>query len=530
MSTQKKYLLKQIDGLKSISEKLSFLKPEINYQFNDRDYSRLFSEVVHSNLRYNVSLEKWMYYNGKYWEQDFGSTNTKRAMKEFSKALQFYSNSLDPTVYKEFIDFIAELGMAIRRNTLIKDSYDEFTVTADDFDRNPYLFNCGNGTIDLVTMTLYAHNPDDMITKYSPVIYDPNAKSNLLDNFMSQICCGDTDLVTYLYRMLGYSLSGLTKEECCFILLGESSRNGKSTLLSTFSTLLGDTDESGYVRDIDIQTLAQKKYLNGSAPSPDVAKLKDTRFVICSEPPEDFIMNEALLKSMTGRDKITARLLYKNEISFEPTFKIAMATNHRPYIQDDSVLESHRLRVIPFNYHFSQDEQDKDLKDKLKTPEVQSAFLFNCLNGYIDYKKHGLNEPKAVIDATARYQTATQILEMFMHDCLTKSSDGRIKLSDFYNSYSDWCEAKNILPQPKRKVASTLRSRGLVLSTATINGKTVRNVVCGYIFCTVATEAMAAYSQPAVNVPAEPELSPSISSDNFFSFFNMDLGIDSQNS
>ena len=97
---------------------------------------------------------------------------------------------------------------------------------------------------------------------------------------------------------------------------------------------------------------------------------------------------------------------------FIPTFKIAMATNHRPVIQDDSVLKSNRIRVIPFNRHFSDEEQDKNLKSTLTSKEVQSALLNKCLNGYASYESIGLHEPKAVIDATAKYQTATEILEL----------------------------------------------------------------------------------------------------------------------
>ena len=475
-----KDLQAQIDAKNTLKERLEILQPEINYQTNDRDYSRLFAEVVHSRLLYNISSEQWMYYNGKYWEPDIGEIHIKRFMKEFSRALSLYVNELDPEIYKDLISFVSDLGKASRRAVLIKDAFDVYTVKEEDFDKNPLLFNCDNVTIDLATRTSHPHTAEDMITKYSPVIFDPNATSDFLDSFMNQIFCNDKELISYVYRLFGYSLTGLTKEECFFIMLGESSRNGKSTLLSMFTHLLGGCTDSGYARDIGIETLAQRKYLNGSAPSPDIAKLKGSRFITCSEPPEDFIMDEAKLKTMTGGDKISARMLYKNEISFIPTFKIAMATNHRPVIQDDSVLKSNRIRVIPFNRHFSDEEQDKNLKSTLTSKEVQSALLNKCLNGYASYESIGLHEPKAVIDATAKYQTATEILELFMTDSLVASSDGRLKLSIFYDYYSDWCESRSIFPQPKRKIMAALRAKGVLRSTATVNGKTERNVIVGY--------------------------------------------------
>jgi putative DNA primase/helicase len=183
---------------------------------------------------------------------------------------------------------------------------------------------------------------------------------------------------------------------------------------------------------------------------------------------------------MTGGDQITARLLYRNNISFMPSFKLFMATNHRPYIQDDSVLQSHRIRVIPFNRHFSAEEQDRTLKDALKDPKVQSALLNRCIYGFVQYLEKGLNEPKSVIDATSAYKSATEILELFLQDNFISSVDGLIALSSFYEQYTDWCEGRNIIPLPKRKISVSLRTKGILRSSATINGKTVRNVVKGY--------------------------------------------------
>lgn len=507
-------LLNTVDQLPTITEKLNILKPELNYELNDREYSRLFSEVVHARLRYNITVKEWMYYNGKYWEYDVGNIHAKRAMKEFSRSLAMYTNTLDPESDKDMISFISDLGKASRRVALIKDAYDEYTVRDEDFDNNNLLFNCSNCTIDLANGETHPHTSSDMITKISPVNYDRNVSSPILDNFMNEVFENDQALIDYVYRVLGYSLTGLTKEECFFILLGESTRNGKSTLMSMFSYLLGGDSDSGYMKDINIETLAQRKYLDGSSPKPDIAKLKGSRMVTCSEPPEDFSMDEAKLKTMTGGDRITARLLRKNEVSFYPTFKIFMATNHRPLIQDDSLLESHRIRVIPFNRHFSEDEQDKSLKDILKSSEVQSALLNKCLFGYASYINIGLREPSAVIDATSKYKTAREILELFMSDSLIKSPDGLMKMRAFYELYVEWCESRGIIPQPKRKILSSLRVKGIIRDHATINGVSFHNVVKGYCEKTVAesvitavpvTQAKTAYVEPKpIPIPDVP--------------------------
>jgi putative DNA primase/helicase len=185
-----------------------------------------------------------------------------------------------------------------------------------------------------------------------------------------------------------------------------------------------------------------------------------------------------------------------------------MATNHRPYIQDDSVLQSHRIRVIPFERHFNADEQDKNLKDALKDPEVQSALLNKCMYGFVQYMERGLDEPKAVVDATSAYQSATEILELFIQDTFIASADALIALSTFYEQYTDWCEGRNIIPLPKRKISASLRTKGILRSHATINGKTVRNVIKGYCLKTVISSVMKTNDSNLATISEAPTEAP----------------------
>ena len=157
MTKISKELLNTVDSLTTIDEKLNILKPELNYELNDRDDSRMLSEVVHSNLLYNGTLKEWMCYNSKYWLRDIGSIHAKRAMKKFTSALSVYVSSLDPIINKDMISFINDLGKSSRRTALLKDAYDEYTVKDEDFDTDNLLFNCSNCTINLADGTKHAH-------------------------------------------------------------------------------------------------------------------------------------------------------------------------------------------------------------------------------------------------------------------------------------------------------------------------------------------------------------------------------------
>lgn len=468
----------ELDACSTMQDKFKLRRPELFNEMNEREISRLFSEVTHPYFIFNITRKQWMYYNGKYWEEDIGGVRIQREMKIFSFELNKYAVNEVGLANEEFLDFVQSLGGATKRKTLIKDAIDNNFVSEEDFDKNIYLFNCQNGTYDLQCNRFLPHNPKDMITKISTAFYDPTASAQILDDFMNDIFCGDAELIKYVYRILGYSLSGLNNQECLFIFLGETTRNGKSTLLNTFSYLLGEN--SGYARNADISSLAQRKSVNGSAPSSDICRLKGSRFVVASEPAPDFVFDESKIKSFTGQDTITARFLYKNDVEFKPTFKIFIGTNYRPNVGDDSILESNRLRVIPFNRHFGANEQDRNLKERLKSPNVLAALLKKCIEGFTEFMQTGLNEPQAVIDATAQYQTQGQILQIFFDNQLHKEAGAVAPLSTFYPLYTAWCTENGFVPLSREKTNNHMRRKNLFKATATVGGKTVRNILCGY--------------------------------------------------
>lgn len=468
----------ELDACDTMYDKFILKQPELCYELNERDFSRLFSEIVRPYLRYNITLQKWMYYNGKYWEVDTSLVNVLREMKKFSFELLKYALNAVGIQNEEFLEYVKDLGSASKRKTLIKDAIDVNCISDNMFDGNQLLFNCINGTFNLQTMQLQDFNPDDYLTKVSNVFYVPNKTSQILDDFMNEIFCGDQSLIDYMYQVLGYSLSGKNNQECFWVLLGETTRNGKSTLLNTFSYMLGGSD--GYAKNCDISTLAKKKNSNGSATSSDICRLKGSRFVVASEPSADFELDEAKVKAFTGNDKITARMLYANDVEFLPTFKIFIGTNHKPNISDESVIDSNRLKVIPFNRHFAPDKQKKNLKERLCAPDIQTALFNKCLQGWSQFMQNGLIEPQAVINATTSYQTSGQILQTFLDAELVQEAGAVMPLSVYYPLYVTWCTENGFIPMSREKANQYARSKNLFKASATVGGKTMRNILTGY--------------------------------------------------
>ena len=306
------------------------------------------------------------------------------------------------------------------------------------------------------------------------VEYDPAADCSEWKNFLLEIMQGDTEKITYLQKIAGLSLTGNTEQETCFILYGSTTRNGKSTLCETLLYLLGD-----YGLTMKPETLAIKQNLDSRQASGDIARLAGCRFCNASEPPKRMLFDTALLKSLLGRDSITARHLHQREFSFIPKFKLVINTNFLPTIVDDTVFSSGRINVISFDRHFEPHEQDKHLKEKLRSSSELSGILNWCIEGLRLYRKQGLEPPDKVKEATSTYRADSDKVGSFINECLTKTGRNS-KAKDVYDAYSTWCDDNGYGCENKGNFFSELKNKGLFATSGTVDGKTVKNIVKAY--------------------------------------------------
>jgi putative DNA primase/helicase len=196
------------------------------------------------------------------------------------------------------------------------------------------------------------------------------------------------------------------------------------------------------------------------------------------------IFDVALLKTLTGRDTVTARHLYQAEFEFVPAFKLVMNTNYLPVVNDDSVFASGRVKVVEFNRHFEPGEQDIHLKDKLRQPENLSAILSWALEGLQMYHKGGdtLQEPKAVQLATAEYRRKSDKVQLFIDETFIGNPGGYVTGKQAYAVYQRWCQLCGYGAEGKRNFLADLRAKGLLKSAVKIHGSAVHNVIMGVQF------------------------------------------------
>ena len=323
------------------------------------------------------------------------------------------------------------------------------TIYPDVFDTDKWKFNVKNGTIDLGTGELLSHNKDHLISKITPVVYVEGAVSVLWLSFLNKIFDGDVELIRYMQKVIGYSLSGITREQCIFIMFGSGS-NGKSTFISTLLHIVGD-----YGTQTPTETLMIKK---NDGIRNDIARLYGKRFVSASEGEKHHALAESLVKQLTGEDTIAARFMYQEYFEFKPEFKVFLITNHKPKITNVDHGIWRRLRPIPFSVTIADIDKDLDLQNKLK---AQSSAILNwAIEGALLWQSEGLQIPTKVNDALIDYKADNDIIAEFMGLTCIVSPNKTIMKSILHAAYTEYCSAKGIRAISLIAFGKALNNRG----------------------------------------------------------------------
>ena len=375
--------------------------------------------------------------------------------KDFVQAFVKYAESCNNEDEKgeDFVKYAAGFHTRRKREGLLSDARSVAPKSLTAFDCDKMLLNCQNGTFSFKDFDLKPHRPENYITKISRAKYDHTAVCPRWEQFVDEVMCGDTATAVFLQKAFGYALTGDTSLECFFMLYGNTTRNGKTTLSETIAHIIGD-----YARTIQPQTLS-RRLNDGSAASPDIARLKGARLVNMPEPEKGLELNIALVKQLTGGDTYVGRFLHENPVEFTPEFKIFVNTNHLPRTSDDTVFTSGRVKLIPFERHFKPEEQDTNLKKLFRKQENMSGILNWLINGYRLMLEVGFDLPQRVADAIAEYRAEADIIGTFLSEYTKEHDRGRLSTSELYSYYSSWAKDNGYRPSSNRPFVADLRRR-----------------------------------------------------------------------
>jgi putative DNA primase/helicase len=423
-------------------------------QFTDLTNAELFVKAYQDRIRYCMAWKKWLIWDNHAWRPD-DCGEIFALCKDFLRGLYLQVATISD--HKRAVDMASHVikSESLRRRQALVESasYErKIRITPKEVDQEPLLLNVLNGTIDLKTGELKPSMKNKYITKCAQVTYDQTATCATWVSFLLRIMNGNVRLITFLQKAVGWALTGDMSEQVMFILYG-SGANGKSTFLNAIMDILGE-----YAMSTQTETFMRK---NGNVMSNDIARLRGARFVTTVEAEEGRRLSEPLIKQVTGQDVLTARFLYGEYFDFLPTFKIFMATNHKPVIKGNDLGIWRRIKLIPFMVTIPYGERDPDLTKKL---HAEKAGILNwMIEGCLLWQKERLGESEEVKLATEEYQEEMDLIGSFLSECCILDSSGylRVLSADLYREYVAWCEKNSEHPYAQRIFAMHLQNKGI---------------------------------------------------------------------
>lgn len=400
-----------------------------------------------NNIKHCHTFKKWMIWDGHRWKVDNNGSAYRFCDDVIRDIYSEVGNCADSKDRQEWAKFAirSDSGRGYRDMLFLASFNKAIAITSDLLDTNPWLLNTQNLTIDLKTFEAREPQREDLITKTVGTEYDITAKCPIWMKFLERTFKGDQELINYIQRATGYSLTGSMVEQVYFFCHGTGA-NGKSVFLATLRALLGDYAKQASFDTFLIQHTAKVRN--------DLAALAGARVITASEAEEGSRLSMQVIKSWTGGDPITARFLFGEDFTFKPEGKIWLAANTKPIISERNYAAWRRVHLVPFTVTIPLEEQDKELEAKLI--EELPGILIWALRGLREYHRIGLQAPEAVRAATDAYRRENDSLAAFLAECCEVRKLAICKNSDLFGEYLNFCAMDGYAPISQTKFSMEL--------------------------------------------------------------------------
>ena len=457
-----------------------------NVELNAIALSEFFGKTISDVACYSAFDKTFFIYNGVIWDASQQESVMAGIAKRFikhclsvldmkikalEKELESSSNDKEKNADKKselekahtLYNYYKSQSSFGSRSKLIADVKNEIAVDHTQFDNAPYLLNLQNGTFNLITFKLQPHRPSDYLTQVAAAKYDPNTECPRFLQFIDEVTLDRVEIKRYLQKACGYLLSGKNELHCMVISYGELCRNGKTTL---YNALLRTLKDYGITCPVELITKPSGK--GAGAPQPELTQLFKKRLVYFAEPEKiNCTLQASLIKRITGGDNLRARNLFTNKfLEFKCTALMVLSCNNLPNINDLTLIKSDRIKIIPFDRHFKENERDSSLDDQFSTPEAMSAILNWMLEGYKMYVSEGLKPFKEMKSLLDTYEHGYDIYTQFIEENLRLRKDNSSNLTDstvkaVWDVGKKWLKDNNYYVPTRRDFVYELKRAGM---------------------------------------------------------------------
>jgi putative DNA primase/helicase len=401
-------------------------------------------------VRWVAGWDHYIGWNGQRWTLEGGEIIARQAWQDSLRGmLRSAAATGDETERKTLTGYARKRMSKKAEDATLGLARSRLVIEHRQLDADPWALNLANGTLDLHSMTLGAHDSARLCTKLAPVAWDERATCPRWLDFLQWAMCGDRELVTYLQRFFGLCLTGDASHEVLHVFHGDGG-NGKTTAVVVFEGLLGD-----YAIRAPAKLLMAARH---EAHPTEFADFAGRRLVTLAETREDQELDDQVLKLVASRDEIAARRMREDFWRFAPTHKSLLLTNHRPRVagQDHGIWR--RIVLVPWAATIDESKKDRDLPSKLKA-ELPGILAW-AAQGLRDVLRDGLRPPQAVAKATEDYRTNEDAVARWIAAECDTGNDKSARARPLCEAFNAWAHGAREARLSERAFAARLARLG----------------------------------------------------------------------
>ena len=406
-------------------------KLDVSDDIRHVEFARFVADHCGAEIRY-VKNVGWFRWNGCVWEETGDIGAPMQAISDASRVLLTRAGQNPGDTAWASAAASKLLVHMVRKHVVAEmEVLPELHTNVDAMDAPRHLLTFKNGTVDLRTGELKDHDPADMLTQCAPVKYVPDAECPRFLKFVTEIFPGDEELQDYYQTFLGMSITGEVKDHALGVWYGEHGRNGKGTTIRTMTSVFG----TEIIKEVPFSLF---EHVRGQQPHTElIAGLRSARMVVAQEGNQGTPMNTALLKTLSGGDRVSTRHLHGKQFTFDPKFTIVLATNYLPEFASGGAALWARTKAVLFGESFA-DRVDIDLEPTIQGPEREGVAAWVVAGAVRYYQQGRLQDPVSVVAATEHHKDEVDPLKPLVGELFEYDPDAWVKRSAFNADLKQW--------------------------------------------------------------------------------------------
>ena len=423
-------------------------------------------EWLSSYFKYVEDRDQMLVYDNTngLWHYEQDETKLRNWLTDFFTVVAEEAKAKNDTLFRRYAKSFFQAGrlatLANRIKTAIifniRKSSEIISKTEnlryfDTVDGQRALLDMGKDTFNLRVVP-FKETQDLHLMHISPVpINTTDEEPTLWLQLIDQYMLGDKDRIEYFHKVLAYLMSPYNYNQVMVYFIGESGRNGKSTVIKVLQDILGPHAIRMNAELLNSQP--QSSFKKDDA----LAATEGRSLLMFNEIDERMVASTQNIKDLTegGRDEYGNKVYTVVRPAYSRNYEVnvcgtpVIIANSLINFGDWSALDPifKRLILVPFEYRIT--KEDPSLLNKLakEYPKIQ-AWL------YLNYFKHkGINlkqasKPAAIEQKFNEYRTDSDILGMFWKECIEVTGNNKDEMlrSSLYRMYEVFCKANGRKP------------------------------------------------------------------------------------